>query len=106
MMPYIFLLIGVILFTLAKLNKATAVPGFTIGYFISKNGVAIAMNLVAGIAIILSGYYQAKIHDVVTLNLRFIELGITGSFLFQSAMDMLDRDRPTSVGINKDDVVK
>ena len=102
MTPYLFLLLGIIFFILIKVNKAMAISGFTWGYFIKTNWVTVAMNLIAGIILIYSGYFQKKITDVTILNLTFASLGTTGAFILQAIFDMFDKNKPTALGVNKD----
>jgi hypothetical protein len=87
-----------------QLDKAKAIVGFTTGYFIDKNWIAIALNIASGIGIILSGYFQKKIVDPISLNLIFISLGVSGSAVLQHIMDIGDKDKPTVLGIKKDEV--
>jgi uncharacterized membrane protein (UPF0136 family) len=102
MTAYLFLILGVIFFILIKLNKALAIQGFTWGYFVKTNWVSVAMNLVAGIILIYSGYFQKKITDEAILNLTFASLGTTGAFVLQAIFDIFDKDKPTAIGVNKE----
>jgi hypothetical protein len=72
------------------------------GFFIKKNWTNISMNLIAGIILIYSGFFQKKIQDVALLNITFASLGVTGAFVLQSILDMIDKDKPTAVGLKKD----
>ena len=87
MQLYITLIIGLLIFILARLKRAQSKKGFTFGTFVYKNWTSVAINLLVGVLLIYSGYVYEKISDPTIQMLFTASTGISGSILLQYALD-------------------
>ena len=101
-MNYILLLLGSIAFLLIQLITAKGIKGFTLGQFISRNWPAFLLNIVIGVAIILS---DLKIIDLLIQeygSFTYAMIGISGHAIIKPILKaMVEGTDRTINSINK-----
>jgi len=98
-MLYILLLLGVVLFLLFRINRAYRKKDFTWQVFLMKNCWSAAINLIAGVIIILSADDLVAVFPVTKLTIAF--MGYAGSQLWQNLFETFNPEKATVVGVNK-----
>ena len=107
-MNYLFLLFGIIVLNLFRLNEAWAQETFSAKYFSKKNLIPAVITLITGIVINISpDQFEVYINNIIPgLNFKIggfsmFMFGITGDVLLKKIIAVFDKDKETAIGLNK-----
>lgn len=105
-MNYIFLISGILLLNLMRLNEARKKPDFAWKYFLLNNGIPAMCAFILGITLILSKGVNQSSYDVsmggLTLSINiYVVIGIAADVILKKTIGAFNPEKSTVIGINK-----
>jgi hypothetical protein len=92
-------ILGAIILLLFELNKAYALPQFTLKEFVKKNLLPFIVNLVCSLTIL---WFKDDIKDIMPITKVYsVIIGMSGQALFKKVVGVFDKNIQTKLGINK-----
>lgn len=108
MVLYFSMILGILCVIFGKLNKAYVKPDFSWDIFVKNNLFSTLLNVTAGLLLVIN---QAELIALITKivpNTPFFAgglfagvCGIAGVTIVQFAVDILNREKKTALGINR-----
>lgn len=104
-MIYIFLILGILVLNLFRLNEAIRKPNFSIIYFLKQNGIPALIILIFGFVIINNADSASEFIARVLPEIGFkvsgftmFMFGITGDVLVKKLIGIFDPKKETKLG--------